>query len=328
MTKWQEADRGKEDLASFEVIAGESGASEAGWSSIESALRCLKEFQLREVRGVHKPLQKNPDYFSVGSLLHAMRAKWFALKFKTDAKSWQLMLDACQEEIERQKLPVALKAELAARLYFEQYVEYWAPRPRPTPIAVEYKLGPAPLKPDDPFFFYRTARLDDVSKYPEAGGALCLGEVKTTSASVNDVINQYTLHGQTMLQLVLWRSAMQGEKKFGKAAGIMLDVIGKGYGGKKCSFARQFIPVTERALTWFTQNMRAYLRAIAAIDWNADAPRNVSACTRLIGRARVACEFRQICIHGRSATQDYVLRDGKSLLTWKPDGERQVPPWE
>lgn len=314
--------------ATPEVIVGESGPSQAGWHSVQDFLTCMKEGQLRHVRGIRKPLANNPDYFSIGSALHAGRARWFTLKFATDEKAWVSIQDAVRKELEAQKLPTSLKAEQDAMKYLQEYVDHWSKRPKPTPIATEYLIGPAPVQPNDPFFFYRTAKLDDISKYPEAGGALCIGETKSTSTTVNDCINQYTLHGQTLLQLVLWKSAPQGEATFGPVQGIMLDIIKKGYGNERSGFARQFLPITDISLAWYRKSMAGYLRAISQIDWNADAPRNITACTRLVGRARVACEFRELCQHGRSASIKYVLRDGESLLTWKPTDERKVPPWE
>jgi hypothetical protein len=201
-------------------------------------------------------------------------------------------------------------------------------RPLPRPVAAEYLLGPAPLKPDDPFFLHRTARLDDVSHYPEAAMKLCIGESKTTSATVNDVINQYTLHGQTLLQPLLWNMAQQWAATHGPVAGVLLDITVKGYGGKKCSFARAFMPVRDETLSWFRDSMRGYLRAAASVEWDTPAPRNVSMCTRMAGRGRMACEFRDLCMHGKAAAPKYVTKNGESLVRWKPSAEETIPPWE
>lgn len=307
-------------------MLGESGPSQAGWHQVETFLRCPKEYQFAHTRGISTPVAQEPDYFVVGRLVHAMRARWFSLRFRVDDEALQLIDKACDEEIENGKLPASLKAIQQAKVYFLEYRTHWAKRPKPSPVAAEYLLGPAPLAPDDPFFLFRTARLDDVSRYPEAGDALCIGESKTTSTSVNDCVNQYTLHGQPLLQAHLWKMAPQGEKTFGPIKGVMLDVIVKGY-GKPSQFARVFIPVTDHALEWFIKNMRAQLRAAASVDWNSDVPRNIGMCTRLVGRARVACPYRDLCSHGRSASIKYVLRDGSSLLTWKQDNEHKVAPW-
>jgi hypothetical protein len=312
------------------VLQGDAGggASEAGWHSIESMLRCAKEYQFQHVRKLRKPTHETPDHFALGQMFHAGRARWFALNFATDAKAFASMHKAMRQAAEENKLPVSLKAEQAAHFHVAEYVAYYSRLPKPQPIATEYKLGPTPLTPGDGFQMHRTARLDDVSKYPEAGGALCIGESKTTGSAISDVHNQYELAGQTMLQALLWRNDANGAARFGTARGILLDVTKKAYGkGEKPSFGRFFVPITDYQLDWFARNLRGYLRAAAGIDWNAEAPRNVQSCTRLIGRGRVACEYRDLCRFGRDATGQYVMENGQSLLKFKPDDERKVAPW-
>jgi hypothetical protein len=225
------------------------------------------------------------------------------------------------------KLPPTREALRDGQRYMKEYIEHWSKRLKPEPLAAEYKLGPAPFAKDDPIFVYRTARLDDVSKYPEAGGTLCIGETKTTSGSPNDVKEQYTLHGQTMLQFLLWRHAPQGEAMHGPVAGTVLDIIKKGYGNERSKFDRVFIPFNEGALEWFTKTLRANLRAAAGVDWDADVPRNPAMCCRTIGRKLVVCDYRDLCIHGRSASVKYVFRDGGASLTDKKKWKGVVGPW-
>jgi hypothetical protein len=310
----------------FEGSGG--GATEAGWHSIESMLYCPKEYQLRIIRGVRHPLHQNPDHFSVGALFHAGRARWFTLRFAHDAKAWDSIKAAVEEEAEIQKLPVSMRAIQNTLSLLTQYCAYWAKRPRPDPVAAEYKIGPSPFRLGDPFTLNRTARLDDASRYPEAGGALCIGESKTTSGSIDSCFNQYQLHGQPMLQLLLWKLAPQGEKRFGPVKGVMLDITQKPSGKNPARFARMFVPVSDWALTWFANALANYLRAAAQIDWDTEVTRNIAMCTRMAGRARVPCEFRELCSHGRSASIQYVLRDGSSLMSHQPiDGKRRMP-WE
>jgi len=311
-----------------EVLLGPGGPTAAGWHSIESFLRCAKEYQYAHVRKIRQPLVQTPNAFAVGSLFHAGRAAWFASRFSTSAETFEAIRKAQEHEASLAELPVGMDSLRLAMSYISQYIEYWRVRPLPSPLAAEYLLGPAPLKPDDPFFLHRTARLDDVSKYHEAGLKLCIGESKTTSATVNDVINQYTLHGQTLLQPLLWKMATQGEAMHGPVAGVLLDITVKGYGGKKCSFARAFMPVKQETLNWFATSMRGYLRAAASITWDSPAPRNVSMCTRMAGRGRIACEFRELCMHGKTACAKYVTKNGDSLTRWRPSEGESVPPWE
>jgi hypothetical protein len=305
----------------------EAGPTSAGWHSIESGMRCHKEFQFAQIRKIRRPLAGVPDHLAIGLCFHAGRARWFSKHFDTSAKTWQSIEQAVAEEAEKQKLPVSLRAVDNTMRYLTEYVEHWSKRVKPKPVVAEYLIGPAALVKGDPFMLWRTARVDDASVYPEAMG-LAIGEAKSTSTSINDCVNQYTLHGQIMLQYVLWKMSPQGEAKHGPLKGIMLDVVKKGYGKEKSQFGRQLIPVSDHAIKWFIQNLRRTIRDLAQIDWNTDAERNVTMCTRMIGKARIACEYRDLCRFGRSAAVSYVQENGDSLLTWKPVDERKVAPWE
>jgi hypothetical protein len=310
------------------VLLGPGGATSAGWHMAEAGLRCLKEFQYAHVRHIRTPLIQTPNAFAVGSMFHAGRAAWFASRFSMAKTALDSVYAAQEHEAANSELPVGMDSVRLARSYITQYIDYWNVRPHPDPLAAEYLLGPAPLKPDDPFFMHRTARLDDVSRYHEAGMKLCIGESKTTSASINDVINQYTLHGQTLLQPLLWKMASQGEAMHGPVAGVLLDVTVKGYGGKKCAFARAFMPVRDETLKWFSETMRGYLTAMSRVTWDSDVPRNVSMCTRMAGRGRIACDFRDLCQAGKAAATKFVLKDGTGLTRWQPKDGETTPPWQ
>jgi hypothetical protein len=290
------------------------GGSPAGWHSVEDFIRCPKEYQFRHVRNVRSPSTEMKDHFAIGVLLHAAKAHWFARKFATDEATLLEIRRLVQVEGEKQKLPVSLKAEQQALTYFNEYVTFWRIRPKPTPIACEYDIGPAPLEAGDPFFLWRTGRLDDVSAYPESGGKLAIGDLKTTGASINDCVNQYTLHGQPLLYALLWRNAKQGQAMHGPISGVVLDIVQKGYGGTASKFSRVFIPVTEHSLTWFAQGLKAQLRQVAAVEAESTVERRVTACTRMVGRGRYACEFRNLCQYGKSASGEYVTASGESLL--------------
>ena len=307
------------------VMLGEGGPSEKGWHRIESFLRCAKEYQFQHVRKISEPLASNPDYFSVGLLVHAGRAQWFALRFEHSASAWSKIVDAVKKAAEENKLPITLNAEQQALSILAQYVEHYRTRVQPDPLAAEYLVGPAPLELDG--LYERTARLDDVSKYPEAGYRLAIGECKTTGDDINKCVEQYTLHGQPMLQYLLWKMSDQGEKMHGPVAGVVLDVIKKPYGKEPAKFARQFIPISDYAVQWYVKSMTGYLSAASRIEWDSDVPRNVSSCTRLVGRIRVACPYRDLCQYGKSAATRFVTEDGKPLVTWKPSDGKSVPPW-
>lgn len=311
------------------VELGQGGPSAMGWHTIESFLRCPKEYQYQQIRKIRQPLASTPDYFAVGILVHAMRARWFSLRFDTSNEAWESIKLAAKEEMERVELPIRPDAERLALRYMQEYVAHWSIRPRPEPIAAEYLIGPAPLLQNDPLTLHRTARLDDVSRYPEFGNALYIGEAKTDGKSVDNCLETYTLHGQPLLQMLLWKMAPQGEQRHGPVAGVMLDVIVKGREGQRCKFARIPLKYTNRALEWYIDSMRGYLAAASRVDWNTSVPRNVTACTRPAGGAmRIPCPFRDLCMHGRSAAAQFVLENGDSLVRWVPTDEQTTPPWE
>lgn len=289
---------------------------------------CPKAYQFATIRQIHKPINETPDHFAIGSQLHAGKARWFALGFGTTPRAWQSIQEAMRTEMEKEKLPVTRRALQMGERYMLEYIGHWSKRPRPTPIACEYKLGPTPLEPGDPFTLWRTARLDDVSRYPEALNKLCIGETKTTSDSVAQLVKKYALHTQILLQMVLWKMDPKGEKLFGPIAGVMLDVVKKGYGEEKSSFHREFIPVPTFAMTWFPRTLKAHLRLLAMVDWDADPVRNTTRCTRVEGRMLVQCEYMDLCLSGRNAANLYVMGKGESLLKHKPEPGKTKMPWD
>lgn len=304
----------------------EGGASGLGYSELEAYLRCPKEDQFGRVRGIHRPTASSPDYFAVGSFLHAGRARWFAQKQDIGAETWKLIQEDVTKTREGLPLPCSDEAEVTALRYLQEYIDHWSVRPKPNIVAVEHMLGPSELLPDFPETA-RTARLDDFGFYPEAGG-LAIGECKTTSAPISDVINQYEVHGQPNLQQVLWDLAPQGAAMYGAVKGTVMDVVQKGYGGRRCQFARIFVPVNEKVKKWVAATMADSLLLRSRANWNSDVRRNVTACTRLIGKARVACQFRDLCEHGKAASTSYAFKDGRSLTEWQPNNEQEVAPWE
>ena len=311
--------------AEINTLWNEGGASGAGYSELEPWLRCEKEYQLAQVRGISHPTSVIPDYFAVGAFVHAGRARWFASAQGLGDEVWQQIRADITATREGFPLPCNEGAERDALRFVQEYVDYWSVREKPKIVAVEHMLGPADLL--DGADSARTARLDDFGFYPEAGGALCIGECKTTNGSVGDVANQYTLHGQPTLQRLLWDAAPQGRATYGEVAGMVLDVIKKGYGGKRCEFSRIFIPHDERVQLWAKSELAKATIAKNATVWDSDTRRNMTACTRLIGKARVACGFRDLCMSGRGGAAGYVFRDGSRIVEWKPTEGQTVPPW-
>lgn len=313
------------------VLVGTGGPTEKGYHQFERWLRCAKEDQLSRVRRIVRPAEQTSDALAIGSFFHAGRAMWFRLGQKTDGKTWQKITEHIAKEADNLKRPNTGKALATATGYVKEYCNFWALRPssRPTIKAIEYKLGPglfAPTESED-VNEMRTARLDDLGLYQEAGGKLVIGECKTTSGSINDVVSEYTLHGQIMLQQLLYKHTPQGQAKFGPISGTVLDICVKGYGGKRCQFAREFIPLRPVALQWFQRDLLVFLSRFSKTTWNTQTERRTTSCTRRYGRMLKACDYRELCMHGRSATGGYRFEDGRSLLTWKPEEGMQVHPW-
>lgn len=312
----------------FPVIAkATKGASIAGWHNISTLLRCPKEYQLSQVRGVSVPRTQIPDPLAIGALFHEGRAHWFQSGFPTGAAYWATLKDYINESADTSNPPMRVEAITRTLSYLEQYCSHWAMRAKPEVVLVEKEVGPAPLQANDPFFLYRTFRPDDISRYPEANMKLCIGELKTTSVGVDDAVNEYTLHGQPMMQWMVWQMAKNGALKYGQVELVMLDVVVKGYGKERCKFGRVALKVTPHSLDWYVESMRGYLKAAQLIEYDSKVPRNISACTRLIGRARIACPYRDLCQFGASASNRYVDRDGNALSNVKYK-TAPVKPWE
>ncbi len=304
----------------------EGGPSGAGYSELEPFLRCEKEYQLAKVREITKPTAQTPDYFAVGSFVHAGRARWLASGCGVGAEVW----DAIRADVDATRsslpLPCSEQSVSDALRFIQEYVDHWSVREKPKIVAVEHLLGPSDLL--DGADSARTARLDDFGFYPEAGGALCIGECKTTTAPISDVANQYTLHGQPTLQRLLWDAAPQGAATYGTVAGMVLDVVQKGYGGKRCAFSRIFVPHDDRVLLWAKSSLAKATIAKNALAWDSEAERRITSCTRLIGKARVACAYRDLCQSGKAGAAGYVFKDGRRIVEWEPTEGQTVPPWE
>lgn len=304
----------------------EGGSSGAGYSELEPYLRCPKEHQLAQIRGITRPTSVTPDYFAVGSFVHAGRARWLASACGLGAEVWEQIRRDITATREGFPLPCNESAESDALRYIQEYVDHWSVREKPKVVAVEHLLGPTDLL--DGADSARTARLDDFGFYPEAGGALAIGECKTTTAPISDVANQYTLHGQPTLQRLLWDAAPQGAATYGQVAGMVLDVVQKGYGGKRCNFSRIFVPHDDRVLLWAKSTLAKATIAKNAATWDSDAERRIPSCTRLIGKARIACAYRDLCQSGKAGAAGYVFKDGRRITEWTPTEGQTVPPWE
>lgn len=303
---------------------GEGGVSKHGYHSFHDFLQCPKKYQYSKVRGLRKPQRAVPDYFATGTMCHGGRAVFLAAGSRLDTDVVNAVLAAVQKAADDSPLPVSDKARKDAARWMTEYMDHYGTQRAPRSIATEYlvechfnhKGQNVPL----------TARLDDVSFYDELRGALAIGEAKTTSASVDACVNQYRLHPQPVLQQVLYNHAPNGSAVFGPVVGTILDVMVKGYNGKKCQFAR--VP-----LEWpgrIQQEMREWLVARKAqaqlMQWDDQAERHFARCTDMHGSMRVTCDYRPLCLDGRDAATQYVTKEGSYLHMH--EGTERMKPWE
>lgn len=311
----------------FGVLIGGGGATSLGYHSLSSFLECPKKYQFNQVRKIYEPGVRVPDHFAMGLIFHAGRARWFAHKFDMSLDTWNHIQRDVQKEVESQKLPLNPDVETKTLALMTKYMQHYTLRPKPSPLAAELYIPPTRVFPSLPGT-ERTARLDDVSRYPEAGDALCIGEAKTTASSVDDTVNQYELHGQPMLQALLWKLWSGGEKKHGPIAGVMLDVIKKPDGQDEAKFERVLIPINDSALEWYAESMAAYILEAKKVEWDSKVRHNTANCTMMYGRARIPCPYRDLCRHGGSASTKYVMEGGKSLKSHEPEPGKEAMPWE
>lgn len=300
---------------------GQVGASSQGYHELEALFRCEFEWVAKNLRGIVPSGQvETPQALAQGLVTHAGRAVWFESGFKTDDATQQKILEALRSEGAKQPLPISPDDEQKAMQLFAAYQNHWKYLPNPTPLFVEYEIAPTEVVPG----YTRTARLDDVSVYPDAG--LCLGEAKTTSGSIDQLVAFYEMHGQPMLQHLLWKKSPQGEAKHGPINGIMLDIIGKPGGKRKgYEFARVLISVNDHMTRWFEDSLAKYLSVRDELMSGRAPHRNPAACQRFgAGGYAMYCPYRDLCKHGRAASGEYQFKDGTSLLDYK--GE--VAPWD
>lgn len=282
---------------------GQSGGTQYGWHSVESYLRCQKEYVYQHVHKVKKlQIGGPPEALAVGTLMHAGRA---AFLLHTDTLAAM--------EVERARLGDECSEAAWAKScsLIEHYKNYYTHMPAPRTVATEYFLEG---KLVDVFnnAYPRTARLDDVSEYPGVG--LCIGEFKTTSGSIAGSVEQYTHHGQPLLQMLLWELDPNGQEKYGPIKGVMLDIMTKPYRkGETPKFARQLLPHNSWAIGRLYTSMLRWLIAKERTDVAPRmAMRNYTACTRMIGEARLSCPYRELCAHGPAAVGGYTV-DGVIL---------------
>lgn len=282
------------------------GPSIAGFHKIVDFMRCPQEYKFRHVLQIKPKNQEDKVAFAVGTLTHVGRATWFGSQFKC---SIDAVLESITDNVAKSGNPIKIKAEREAKRLISAYVEHWRSKPLPLCRAVEYDIGPAPMRPSDPFFLYRTARFDDLSIYPDALNKLCIGDLKTTSDSISACVNEYRQHGQFILYSILYKMAKEGQQVFGPSHGIMLDICTKDAVPK---FHRELIIVTPFQEQWYVASMSGWLRAAAQVTAETPTPRNVTQCSRAASRkGSYLCDFHQLCHYGGSHNNQYLTHDGQ-----------------
>lgn len=303
-------------------MTAQPGPTPYGWHAGEASYRCLKEYQLQHVRKVTLPQIQTPDSYGVGLMVHAGRARWFSLNFKVD---WNSIKEAMQDEAEAQPLPVSIEAQNKALEIVRQYIDWYCTRPAPEVVGAEYLIGPVEIDGE-----LHTVRVDDASKYPEAGGGLWIGECKTTWEAISKVVKYYSNNaGQILKQALVW-SVSEAQQKHGPISGILLDVIQKPGRNGECKFARHAITVSDFQLEWFRKSEKAHREMQRAIDWNTDTVRNPEACVGIrvvAGDIWIECPYLRLCKHGPDAASEYMI-DGQFLNQWTPSEGKTVAPWQ
>jgi hypothetical protein len=307
-------------LTPGKLLPFEMGATSKGWHAIESfASYCPKEHQFDKVRKIRPRNDELERPLAIGLLLHAARAQWFndgykgalwLVAIKRYVKAWNK--DNPRRPMPNDALPIAERT-------FTTYVKYWKLLPKPEVLAVEYELKPKVLVKDAPEWTARGARLDSIERYR---GGTWIGELKSTSESVNSVSEMYALHGQVLLQLARWGE--EETKRFGPLKGVLLDVVKKGYSDGGKAYPRAAIPLEtlKHALQWFKKDFTTWVMQSSLIDWNTSPERRMN-CMRPYG----PCKYREICSRGRDGAMGFEFEDGTPLLEWKPSAGKEVPPW-
>lgn len=287
------------------VGAPKEGPSIAGYHKIVDFLRCPQEFKYRHTLGITPNGKDDKLALAIGVLTHVGRAHWFASQFKARVEECQ---EAIRQYVQTSAGKYKIDAEREACRLIAAYVEHWRAQPLPLCRAVEYEIGPAPLKEGDPFYAYRTARLDDLSNYPDALNKLCIGDLKTTSDTIAGVVNEYRQHGQFILYSILYKMAKEGQALFGPIAGMMVDIMTKEAVPK---FHRELITVTPFQEHWFTASMQGWLKAASQVTASTPVPRNVTQCSRAVSRrGSYMCDFHELCHYGGSRVNLYRDREG------------------
>lgn len=287
------------------VGAPKDGPSIAGWHKIVSFLRCPQEYKFHETLGIKPKDKEEKAALHIGVLAHVGRAHWFASQFKCSIDSAR---EAITKHVQETGGKYKIESEREAQRLVCAYIEHWRSKPLPLCRAVEYEVGPAPLKPDDPLYAYRTARFDDVSQYPDVPKYLCIGDLKTTSDSISGCINEYRQNGQFILYSILWRMAKEGQAVFGPIAGVMLDIETK---DKVPAFHRELITITAFQEHWFYNSIMGYLKAAQQVTSNTPVPRNVSQCSRSVSRkGSFMCDYHDLCHYGASRAHLYRDKEG------------------
>lgn len=296
-------------LNSYGVLVGEpkDGPSIGGWHKVVTLERCEQEYKNREVLHIRPKDQTPKAALQTGTLTHIGRGHWFASQFSAH-------VDDCLNAITtfcKSKGTYTIEAERESIRLTEAYINFWKFQPRPIVKAVEYDVGPAPLKEDDPLFLYRTMRADDVSIYADSLGKPCIGDLKTTSDSISNCVNEYRQNGQFILYSILWKMAKEGVQTLGPVMGIMLDICTK---DKDPKFHRELIIVTEFQQRWFYENLRHTLKRAASIDITTPTRRNTTQCARSISRkGSYLCDYHKLCQYGSSAAGQYENSDGQLM---------------
>jgi hypothetical protein len=195
-------------------LGGASG--DLGWSSFSTFQKCPYLFKRLYVDGLRDEGGRPPRYIEIGSAMHTFLAVYYQ---KLIDPNYQLTPDLMNKELldlgcDAEVLLEAWRLWSGYSLFYEQdFIQ---------PLAVEYHVVDPNTR--------ESARYDLIAKIEKADSRFKPGtyivEHKTASRFDTGTTDGWQNDGEVIGQMMLW-NRLKLTKKFGKLAGVMMNIIGK-----------------------------------------------------------------------------------------------------
>jgi len=194
-------------------LGGASG--DLGWSSFSTFQRCPYLFKRLYVDGLREQ-GRPPSYMEIGSAIHTMLALYYqriidpTYPITPEMMQKELMDAGCDAQV----LLETWRLFSGYTLYYEQDCL--------TPLAVEYHVVDPNTR--------ESARYDLIAKVEKADSSLVAGtyivEHKSSARFDKGTLEGWSNDGEVLGQIMLW-SRLKLNRKFGKLAGVIVNIIGK-----------------------------------------------------------------------------------------------------